>query len=92
MKANDIDFFRKYHSAKATEVREGVIAVLRKTSRAITREELVAKLPEGAQTYITSDQPGVLDVTLTNLANEEQIDRVQRAGKISYQWSKGGAA
>jgi len=91
MKANDIDFFRKYHTGKATEVREGVIEVLRKASAAITREELLAGLPEGSQTYLASDQPGVFDVTLSNLESEGWITTVTRGATVTYQWLKGVA-
>lgn len=91
MKANDIDFFQKYHTGKATEVREGVIEVLRKTPAAITREELLGGLPEGSSTYLASDQPGVLDVTLANLESEGRITTVRRGATVMYQWLKGVA-
>ncbi len=70
MNARDTAFFLRYHNDKATELREGIMSVLRGEGNAITRGGLLAKLPEGAHTYVVSEQPKVLDVILGNLEAE----------------------
>jgi hypothetical protein len=53
MKASDVDFFMRYHAGKATELKEGIMHVLRETDDALTRDELLAKLPEGAHSSMS---------------------------------------
>jgi hypothetical protein len=84
MNARDNGFFLRYHSDKATELREGIMHVLRGERISITREDLLGKLPEGAHTYVVSEQPKVLDVILGNLEADGLIRAARKGSNVLY--------
>ena len=84
MNARDTAFFLRNHNDKATELREGVMSVLRGEGNAITRGDLLAKLPEGAHTYVVSEQPKVLDVILVNLETDGLVLITRKGSDVLY--------
>ncbi|MGH9495333.1 MAG: hypothetical protein ACRD3B_10075 [Candidatus Sulfotelmatobacter sp.] len=91
MKKNDVAFFMRYHSDKATELREGIVGVLEEVKMAVTREELLAKLPQGAHDYVMSEQPRVFDVVLGNLERDGFVLATRKGKGVTYRRQQAGS-
>ena len=68
----DANLWFKYHTGKATELRNAVLSVT-PSNTFLSKSEIKERLPRSLRGFLDCDQPRFLDVTIDNLAKRDGL-------------------